>query len=134
MGIAQFFSWFKNNFSSNIKKIKNGEVLSVNIENLIIDMNGLFHNSAQKVYEYGNCKRNIKFLEYKKPHRSQQDVFIDVCKSIEDIFLTVNPTKRLILVVDGPAPKCKLNQQRQRRYRAVLDNPGNEKKEFDSNF
>jgi len=125
MGIAQFFNnWFRKNFGTSITNLKKNKTfldLDISIDNLIIDMNGLFHNSTQKIYEYGNFKRNIRFLDYKKQPKNQIDVFIDVCKNIEELFNVVKPSKRLILMVDGPAPKCKLNQQRQRRYRSAVD-------------
>jgi 5'-3' exonuclease len=135
MGIAQFFVWFRKNFSTSIYNLNNNQTLSdinIDIDNLLIDMNGLFHNSAQKVYEYGNFKRGPRFININKPPKSHIDVFIDVCKNIEDIFQTVKPRKRLILAVDGPAPKCKLNQQRQRRYRSALDREEDDTS-FDSN-
>ena len=125
MGIAQFFNnWFRKNFVtsiSNLKKNKSFLDLDIPVDNLIIDMNGLFHNSTQKIYEYGTFKRNIRFLDYKKQPKKEIDVFIDVCKNIEELVDVVKPGKRLILMVDGPAPKCKLNQQRQRRYRSAID-------------
>ena len=31
-------------------------VLENGIDNLLLDMNGIFHNSAQKIYKYGNHK------------------------------------------------------------------------------
>lgn len=133
MGIAQFFNnWFRTNFGTsitNLKKDKTFVDLNIPIDNLIIDMNGLFHNSTQKIYEYGSFKRNIRFLDYKKQPKKQIDVFIDVCKNIEELFSVVKPSKRLILMVDGPAPKCKLNQQRQRRYRS-----SNDREEDDTSF
>jgi len=132
MGVAQFFSWFRNNFSSSIIKLKTKQTLTdvdVNIDNFFIDMNGIFHNSAQKIHEYGNFKRNIRFLEYKKYNKPNILVYKDVCDSIEELFQIVKPKKRLVLAVDGPAPKCKLNQQRQRRYRSAQD-----RKEDDTSF
>ena len=119
MGIYHFFSWFKKNFSANIKKLPEGKNVDVKIDNLFIDMNGLFHNAAQKVYEYGRFKPRIQLLN-KKPKNErvlQKEVFIEVCNNIDNIFYTVNPTKRLVLCVDGPAPACKMNQQRQRRFK-----------------
>lgn len=132
MGIAQFFSWFYENFGTHIKKIKNKKTIDVHIDNLLIDMNGLFHNACQKVYEYGNFKRKVRFLNYKKKPKNQTDVYIEICKNIEEIFQTVKPKKRLIMAVDGPAPKCKLVQQRQRRYKSVLDRE-EDSTDFDSN-
>ena len=68
MGIKHFFQWFKNQFGTNIKKMRKGDHLAsvgVNIDNLMIDMNGVFHASAQKIYEYGNCKPNPRLLSGK---------------------------------------------------------------------
>ena len=59
MGIKHFFMWFKNHYSEYMRPMRRGDTLAkvgVNIDNLMIDMNGVFHNSAQKVYQYGNFK------------------------------------------------------------------------------
>ena len=53
MGIHRFFPWFKNQFSEHIKKVGKKQTLpeiNVEIDTLMIDMNGLLHNSAQKIY------------------------------------------------------------------------------------
>ena len=57
MGIYNFWTWFNNNFKGCINKLSEGQdfkSININIDNLLIDMNGIFHNSAQKIYEYGN--------------------------------------------------------------------------------
>ena len=138
MGIFHFFGWFKNNFSGSIKKLSNTQNLSdidVNIDNLMIDMNGLFHNSAQKVYEYGNFKPKMGlFVKDKITNtiKQQQKVYEDVCKSIEDLLILVKPNKRLILCVDGPAPFSKIVQQRRRRFRSTMEREEDDIS-FDSN-
>lgn len=140
MGIKHFFNWFKKRFTSNIYQLKVENKLSdikernIDIDNLLIDMNGIFHNSAQKIYEYGNYKprerllgnrknRDINFLD------KQLDIFKHVCETVDTIFNIVSPKKRLILCVDGPAPLGKQNQQRQRRFVSAKDNHS----PFDSN-
>lgn len=135
MGIYHFFSWFRKNFGTCISTIKSGKIISesvIEVDNLLIDMNGLFHNSAQKIYEYGTHKRNSRFIKPKTINKTQIDVFKDVCESIEELLKTVNPKKRIIMAVDGPAPACKMYQQRQRRYKSVL-NREEDDKSFDSN-
>ena len=108
-------------------KDQNLEDINITIDNLMIDMNGVFHNSAQKVYKYGNFKLNPRFLHKNKKIpkqsglRTQIKLFEDVCKTIEHLFHTVNPKKRLVLCVDGPAPLSKQNQQRQRRFRSAME-------------
>ena len=126
MGIKHFFIWYRNNFSNNIKKLKNGQTcksINVNIDNLMIDLNGIFHTAAQKVYKYGNFKPQKRFLGYKKPKKVsalklQLQVFKEVTQEIEILLDTCIPKKRLVLCVDGPAPISKQNQQRQRRFRS----------------
>jgi len=104
----------------------------------MIDLNGVFHTSTQKVYEYGNYKPPQRLLRKprRKPRsglRQQMKVFADVCLNIENLVTLVKPNKRLILCVDGPAPLSKQNQQRQRRFRSAMEKDKEEFKRFDSN-
>ena len=66
MGIKHFFMWFKNHFSEYMKAMRKGVTLhqvGAHIDNLMIDMNGVFHNSAQKIYQYGNFKPPKRLLQ-----------------------------------------------------------------------
>jgi intein/homing endonuclease len=142
MGIKHFFGWFKKNFGRNIKNLRkkqNFGDINVSIDNLMIDLNGLFHSSAQKVYEYGSHKPPARLLS--RPNKNNQmgriereiKVFEDICQTIDNILLLVAPKKRLILCVDGPAPLSKQNQQRQRRFRSSSEKGDGEKNNFDGN-
>ena len=133
MGVFQFYSWFRKQFPKDIYKLNNSinQELNLEIDNLMIDMNGLFHTSAQKVFKYGNFKPPYK-VEIFDNNKTQQQVFSDICQSLENILMTVNPNKRLILCVDGPAPIAKQVQQRKRRYKSSLEREENDKT-FDSN-
>jgi 5'-3' exoribonuclease 1 len=141
MGIKHFWHWFNNNFGKNIKKLQSKDTFNsvgVSIDNFMIDLNGVFHASAQKVYEYGNYKPPRRLLrEYKHKRigglNTQIKVFRDVCETIESLLNVVKPRKRLILCIDGPAPLSKQNQQRQRRFRSANDKDDEEFKRFDSN-
>jgi 5'-3' exonuclease len=147
MGIKHFFKFFKDRFSDSIYRLKKGETLSdikeemimeegVLIDNLMIDMNGLFHNSAQKVYQYGNFKvpqrlmGNSRHSKNAGGYQKQLKLFQDVCASIDNILNIVKPRKRLIMCVDGPAPLSKQAQQRQRRFMSALE--ADENRTFDS--
>jgi 5'-3' exonuclease len=135
MGIKHFFSWFKTNFSEYIHSMKHGINvqdlgINANIDNIMIDMNGIFHNSAQKVYEYGNYKKPPRLLRLKykntlNNNQKQIKLFEDVCDTIENIIDITKPSKRVILCVDGPAPLSKQNQQRQRRFRSAMESSDN---------
>jgi 5'-3' exoribonuclease 1 len=140
MGIKHFFMWFKKQFGDDMHRLGKGQDLAaigVEIDNLMIDMNGVFHNSAQRIYEYGNFKPNPRLLRnnksYKKPNglQLQLRLFQDICKTIEELFKITKPKKKLILCVDGPAPLSKQNQQRQRRFRSAME--AEENSSFNSN-
>ncbi len=128
MGIKHFFRWFKQNFRESIIPVGSK---TVEIDNLMIDLNGLFHNSAQKVYKYGNHKSQQRLLSGKKSEsiplgyepQASKDILVykDICENIDTFFKLVKPKKRLLLCIDGPAPMAKQCQQRQRRFRAAME-------------
>jgi 5'-3' exonuclease len=129
MGIARFFIWLKSQFPEHISELKRGqtEIMSAKgVDNFMIDLNGVFHGSAQKIYEYGNHKPQVSLLRKKIVKKSngiktQILLFEDICKTIEKLFNVVQPKQRLILCIDGPAPQSKQNQQRSRRYRRTIE-------------
>jgi 5'-3' exonuclease len=139
MGIKHFWQWYKKNFGKDIKtlgKDKTFRNVNVVVDNLMIDLNGIFHASTQKIYEYGTYKPKMSLMgkNIKKKNirsfKTQVKVFEDICKNIEKILFIVNPQKRLVLCVDGPAPLSKQMQQRSRRFRAAMDRKDGD---FDSN-
>lgn len=107
------------------------------VDNLMIDMNGVFHASAQKIFKYGNHKPQTRLLGRGKGKgkgkggrrqtisvAEKVEMFDHVCKTVELVMRVSNPTKRVILCVDGVAPLGKQNQQRQRRFRAAKESTG----------
>lgn len=127
MGIHHFFKWFKTNFSGNIKSMPKGvkfDDIEVEIDNLMIDLNGVFHTSAQKAYEYGAYQKPRSLLRpnrQRNQYQTQLRLFKDVCDTISFIKDIAQPKKRIILCIDGPAPLSKQNQQRQRRFRSASE-------------
>jgi len=129
MGIKHYFIWLRNNFEECLKTVTSNETLDkldepVIIENLCLDLNGIFHNSTQRIYEYGAYKpkqRSLLIKRRKMGMKWQLKVFEEICNQIEFYRKKVNPTKRLILCVDGVPGLAKISQQRQRRFKSVLD-------------
>jgi 5'-3' exoribonuclease 1 len=129
MGIKDFFPWFREKFSKEITQLKRHERMSVPIDTLLIDMNGLFHTAAQKVYRYGEYKPKSLLLPVEEtPLKNPVHVYREVCNEIERLVAIAQPQKQLILCVDGPAPISKQDQQRQRRFSSAKN-----MEKFDSN-
>lgn len=135
MGIKYFFAWFRRNFPDKIKSLrfdyKRQEFAHIDakIDNLMIDLNGIFHSCTQQVYSYGEYKSLLK--KSRPPTIKQQNqTFERIWEEILKIVNMVTPKKRIILCIDGVAPMSKQNQQRQRRFRS-----GQQRnlEEFDSN-
>ena len=142
MGIPRFFYWLYKEYPYVITKIQERETLlkhKINIDTYALDLNAIVHPICQQVFGYGQYKDgqtngNIKRLMHVKKveYPSKRiECYNKICEKIEEMVNIVNPKSKLILALDGTAGMSKQYQQRQRRYRAVLDNPGNEKKEFD---
>jgi len=123
MGIKFFFSWLKNEFPQYMTQFKKSDVPEVQIDTFMIDMNGLFHNSAAKIYKYGDFAQKSLLKRPQNLKKLQQDCFEDICKTIDELLHIVRPKKTLVLAIDGVAPLSKQNQQRQRRYRGIVENP-----------
>jgi 5'-3' exonuclease len=138
MGIVYFYKWYKENFEDELYPIQKNEKFSkhnINVDSLMIDMNGIFHNSAQKIFQYGNHKPPKRLLGKQPPRPSSNNsirVYSHICSEVDRLLKMVNPRVELILCVDGPAPLSKQNQQRKRRYKSVKDKDENDKS-FDPN-
>ena len=137
MGVKHFYIWLKKHHKDCIyvQDTNTGNYHDKNINNLCIDMNGIIHVCAQKVYEYGNYKPPIRFLKNnlkkkKLTLNNQLTLFNEIGNMIEDIKNTVLPSKRIILCIDGVAGCAKMTQQRQRRFNGSLEF---DKNEFDKN-
>lgn len=123
MGVKHFFIWLRKNFPETLTTIEtDGDHphLQVSIDNLCLDMNGIFHTCAQKVYQYGSFEKKsfLRKQKYKKGTVWQRQVFEEVCAAVEKYRKLVNPKKRILLCVDGVAGRAKMNQQRQRRFKS----------------
>lgn len=130
MGIKFFFSWLKGEFPHHFTNFQKTSSPDMNIDTFMIDLNGLFHTSAARVYQYGAYERKSLLRRPKNEVDQNEDpklrlaCFEDVCRTIEELVNVVKPKKRVVMCIDGVAPMSKQNQQRQRRYRGLVEDEG----------
>lgn len=138
MGIKHFFFWYKKNFNNSISSLVKDQTLkSINkpIDTLLLDLNGIFHNSSQKIFKYGGFSEQKRLMGNPEvivnDKETRERLYKDICDEIDHLVKVTQPRKRIFLGIDGPAPIGKQNQQRQRRFRKASESKGDEV--FDSN-
>ena len=141
MGIPRFFYWLYKEYPEVLTKIQEKETLlkhKIKVDTYALDLNAIIHPICQSVFKYGQYE-NSKFQrmmhvnknEIKYPSK-RVECYNKICEKIDELINIVNPEKKIILALDGTAGMSKQYQQRQRRYRFIIENP-NIVREFDSN-
>eukprot|EP00040_Diaphanoeca_grandis_P034117 m.210246 g.210246 ORF g.210246 m.210246 type:complete len:696 (-) comp33068_c2_seq2:238-2325(-) len=105
MGIPKFYRYMSERYPALSKTVKENEVPE--FDNLYLDMNGIIHNCSHA----NNDNPNLVITEDK--------IFSDVTKYIENLFSIIKPQQLFYMAVDGCAPRAKMNQQRARRFRSA---------------
>ena len=133
MGIKHFWYYLRNTYTNCITSNEPKNIKMENINTLMFDLNGIFHNSARKIYKTNeNTKHMKKYISNEERSKKTKEIYEDINKKIEEIIDIVKPQKRIIFCIDGPAPLSKQNQQRQRRYRSAYGSDSNETSIFNS--
>lgn len=111
MGIGKFFRTFAERYPTCISPYSGAQsTSSPPVSNLCLDANGLIHN----------CTHPGDFDATKRAP-TEKEMVQAMFNYIEKLFNAVQPRKYFLIAVDGCAPRAKMNQQRQRRYRAGFE-------------
>jgi 5'-3' exoribonuclease 1 len=112
MGIPWYFYTIykkyntENDLSINPETIKNS-----NLEYMFLDYNSMIHPCAQQALNLMNSSN-------KKDTDSIEDDIISNCIAYTRYILNVVKPSYLYIMIDGVAPRAKINQQRERRYKS----------------
>lgn len=100
MGVPSYFRWLVARYESTIlvKKLPKSKT-----RYLLLDFNGAIHPAIR-------TDSGLK----------REDMPTAVIKYLETILSWVNPDK-VFIAIDGVAPRAKMEQQRERRYKSVMD-------------
>ena len=138
MGIPKYFKWVTNNYDNLIYDKKetlqdNPEYTNIhNIDNLLLDTNGLIHPCVRAVLEENNelikdhnekYKNNTNDISTKVGIYSKLEklMFEAIVEYIYTLYLYVVPKRMIYISIDGVAPRAKMEQQRKRRYRSYKE-------------
>jgi 5'-3' exoribonuclease 1 len=107
MGIPKFFRWLSERYPLINQTIDLQNVGPI-FDNLYLDMNGIIHHCTHP-------SDDISLV------LSQDEMFTRIFRYVDHIFHLVKPRKIFYLAIDGVAPRAKMNQQRQRRFRSAKE-------------
>jgi 5'-3' exoribonuclease 1 len=112
MGIPKFYRWLSERYP--LINQDHSDNSKPEIENLYLDMNGIIHMSSHS-----------NSLSHLIPHISSalplDEVWLKIFRYIEMLVQFAKPTKLLYLALDGVAPRAKMNNQRERRYKSSFE-------------
>ena len=123
MGIAGAYRRFMElypNLSDALKVLEDNDKLF-----LYFDYNGCIHPCAAKVID-----RYVK-TEHINRKQIEEEIFIELKRHTLEIINKLNPLF-VMFAIDGVAPRAKMEQQRERRYKSVIEKR-DRRKIFDTN-
>lgn len=128
MGVPFFASYLikkygAKKFYSKLNAIKVKEYFAkYKAYSLSLDLNGVIHNVAARVYHYGDhelkSEQEKKSFEHKSNDQLELELFQGIADEINKHCELIQPCSTLTIAVDGPACVSKQYQQRQRRFKA----------------
>ena len=117
MGIPSYFYTIvkqNQNIVKNINKL-------TEIDNLYLDSNSIIYDCYNKIKETYNPLELTNF---------ENNLIENIIKKINYYKEIIKPKNKLGVFFDGPAPLCKLEQQRTRRHRVIFEKKNKRKNTF----
>lgn len=120
MGVPYFFKHITHSFNNITLEAQAG--VELGIEYLFFDMNCLIHPCLRQVcIDNKELLREHLLLTRGAPSRLEQALYTLLEVRLAEMIRLTNPTKCVYLAVDGVAPRAKMEQQRIRRFRSVVE-------------
>ena len=118
MGVPRLAPWVIRTFPKAYLKFLRGE-FTLQVENLYLDANPILHSEAQDKENYGQKARINNPYAGLTTAEKRLKIFEGFMNKVHEITSIIRPSKRLYITLDGPAPRAKQAQQRQRRFMAA---------------
>tara|TARA_Y100000389_G_scaffold204259_1_gene255923 strand:- start:15998 stop:17572 length:1575 start_codon:yes stop_codon:yes gene_type:complete len=110
MGIPALYSYLKHTYK--VGGLGLSTEVPKKIHRLFLDFNGIVHGAKEHVYKNHT---NISDIE------TETLIIENVILYIQHMIDLIKPTELLYIAVDGVCPRAKMEQQRERRYKACQD-------------
>ena len=109
MGVPSFFAWLVKKYPDLIIKDEKMEC-----DALFLDWNGGIHPACRRILEkYKDVKKNR--------HELENEMIQEVLSYLYSVVEFANPKKCIYIAIDGVAPRAKMNQQRNRRFKSIKE-------------
>ena len=109
MGIPYYFYTIYKKYAHSKMMLTEHVIAKKHIDHLFFDYNSLIHPCAQKV-----------MLDDKDEHKDIEASIIDSCITYTRYIIHTLKPKCVYIMIDGVAPRAKMNQQRERRYKSYF--------------
>lgn len=118
MGIPGLFLHYFRKFKKQDELLISLDVLKKsNIKYLFFDYNSLIHPCAQQILS-ANYDRYIEMVDPIEQMNQIENDIIENCLNYSQFIIDILNVKDIYIVIDGVAPRSKMNQQRERRYKS----------------
>jgi len=123
MGVPGLWPFIRDRFPNAVRRIVKvpSGTAETKFDYIYLDANGLLHTAAQHVFNYGEKKRHLDPYHRMNYDEKIKRVFELFFEQIVDVISMIAPVEILYIAIDGPAPRAKQNQQRERRFLAARD-------------
>lgn len=110
MGIPYYFYTLYKTYATKNLMINKSDLPSLGIDTLLLDYNSMIHPCAQKV---------LKLLDKEMTDNSHiEKCILNECMLYTRYTINVLGCQNVYVMIDGVAPRAKINQQRERRYKS----------------
>jgi 5'-3' exonuclease len=119
MGVPKFFGWIKKSFEEDVIYYEDPKYDNNRKSfGLYLDMNSIVHEVAQFVYGYGReeYKKTPEEIEKLKKVNLERFFFQKIGEYMLNLIELTGPKHIFMVAFDGPVPKAKMVQQRNRRF------------------
>lgn len=133
MGIPYAFHYYYNKYNcENELMIDILNLRMINTSHLLFDYNSLIHPCAYQILEI-NKEKYLGIIDIVERTNIIENDIIENCLTYTKYLIELTDCKNIYISIDGVAPRSKMNQQRERRYKSEFFRTKSDVHLWDSN-